>query len=138
MSLGSRPTATVVEEFHTIKTTAFCIIVVNITPINFLQVPLRSSCTDLHTYGSLEAIRDYTRLHALLKGSTPQLTRLHTPLHIWVVLPRAPTRRVFRSRSSTLLLASFCHVSTSCVSHWRHHWLLQVDHWLSVGLTVDV
>ena len=54
------------------------ITVENITPINFLQVPLRSSCADLLNHGSLEAIGAHTCPHALLKGSALQL--IHRPM----------------------------------------------------------
>ena len=72
---GSRPAAVVVEAFHTVKTTALCKTAAYIVPINLPQVPLRSSCADLHTCGNLKAIRDCTHPYALLKGSASQLTR---------------------------------------------------------------
>ena len=76
----------------------------NIAPIMFVKVPLRSSCADLHTYGSLNAIGDYTRPHA--------------PLHIQVfphALPRAATSGHALSHASTLPLTSLL-MSLACVS----------------------
>ena len=76
-SLGSGPAAAVVKEFHTAQTIALCITAVNIAPISFLKVPLRSSSADLHIRGTFAAIGDRTRPHAPLKDSATMITRCH-------------------------------------------------------------
>ena len=152
-SLGSEPTAAAVEEFHTAKTTALCIVAANIAPINFLQVPLRSSCADIQTHGR--------RPHAPPCAAQSFWATAHAPyapLHIWVVHPCAPTRRIFRSctltclthsrwrRSATLALVASSLMSLACVivdvtclrqSMTSSFDFGRFDHWLSVGLTIN-
>ena len=113
-SLGSRPAAAVVKEFHTAQNTALCITTVNIAPITFLKVPQRSSCADLHICGNLDAIGDCTR-HSKL-------------LFRWSCATRAPTRRSFFSRASTRRHAPPRVVTRPHVPHahqqyrWHHCW----------------
>ena len=56
--MGSGHAAAIVKEFHTAQTTAVCITATNIAPITVLKVPQRSSCADLQTRESLDAIGD--------------------------------------------------------------------------------
>ena len=89
LSLCSRPAATIVEESYTAQTIARVITTVNIATIKFLQISLRSFCTDLHIGGSLEAIGDSMRPHALPKDSAPKLThstRFHLPIAFFTCL----------------------------------------------------
>ena len=106
LSLSSRPATTVVKEFHTAQTTTQIITTANIAPIMFVKVPLRSSCIDLHTHGSLNAIRDCTHPHTPIKGFVPLIMRpMHLPratAHLGFV-SCAPTRRNFRSRAAHAL-----------------------------------
>ena len=74
-SLGSRPAAAVVKEFHTAQTTAANITATNIAPITVLKLPQRSSCADLQNRESLNAVGDRTRPHAPLKVSVQLITR---------------------------------------------------------------
>ena len=64
---GFGPTTAIVEESYTAQTIACVIIAVNITSITFLQVSLRSSCTNLHVGGSLAVIEDRTCCPKLLR-----------------------------------------------------------------------
>ena len=128
-SLGSGPAAVVIKEFHTAQTTAICITATNIAPITVLKVPQRSSCADLKTRESLDAVGDRMCPHAL----SFQITRLHAP-------SRAPTHPHALSR------ACWCHprqhlptpllMSPTCVSCWRHPLTLGIwpltltEHWL--------
>ena len=124
--MGSGLAAAVVKEFHTAQTTTIWITTANIAPITFVKVPLKSSCADLHTRGTLDAIGDYTLPHTPFKGSVPLITRPTHPTR----LPRATahlgflsctlTRRNFGSRASTRLIplanviADVIHVSPRC------------------------
>ena len=74
-SLGSRPAAAVVKEFHTAQTTAACITATNIAPITILKLPQRSSCADLQNRESLNTVGDSTRPYAPLKVSVRLITR---------------------------------------------------------------
>ena len=74
-SLGSRPAAVVVKEFHTAQTTAACITATNIAPITILKLPQRSSCADLQNRESLNTVGDSTRPYAPLKVSVRLITR---------------------------------------------------------------
>ena len=74
-SLGSRPAAVVVKEFHTPQTTATRITATNIAPITVLKLSQRSSCADLQNRESLNAVGDRTRPHAPLKVSIRLITR---------------------------------------------------------------
>ena len=73
MSLGSEPATAIVEESYTAQTAAHVTTAVNIAPITFLQVSLRSFCTDLHVSGSLAAIGDRTWPHAPPRFSVSKL-----------------------------------------------------------------
>ena len=97
--MGSGPAAAVVKEFHTAQTIALCITAVNIAPISFLKVPLRSSSADLHIRGTFAAIGDRTRPHAQLKDYATLIMRLHA-------LSRAGCRSVDVIISATLALAA--------------------------------
>ena len=92
--MGFGLAAAVVKEFHTAQTTALCITAANIALIMFVKVPLRSSCADLHTRGSLDAIENCMRPHALFKGSVSLIMR---PTR----LPRTTTHLGFLSRTAT-------------------------------------
>ena len=82
MSLGSEPATVVVKESYTAQTIARVIIAVNIAPITFLQVSLRSPCVDLQFSGSLEAIRNSTR-HPNILGSSSRVPRADSLLHAY-------------------------------------------------------
>ena len=126
-SLGSGPAAVVIKDFHIAQTTAICITATNIAPITVLKVPQRSSCADLKTRESLDAVGDRMRPHA----PSFQITRLHAP-------SRAPTL--------SHVLADVIHVSPYLHRCWCHlltlaadvilwlwvfdRWLLKVDRWL--------
>ena len=97
-SLGSRPAAAVVKEFHIAQTTAACITATNIAPITILKLPQRSSCADLQNRESLNTVGDSMRPHAPLKVSVRLITRstrLQAPSRAVThrhALPRACTR----------------------------------------------
>ena len=110
--MGSRPTTTAVEEFHTAKTTALFITAANIALINFLQVPLRLTYIDLHIRGSLEAIGDSTRPHAPLKGSALKFVR-----HTRRQQLQANVTRDVSSATSALVYISINHLLTSAPRH---------------------
>ena len=80
-----------------------------ITPITFLEVSLRSSCTDLHVDESLTIIRDRTRVHAPPKTSA-------SASH---VLASAPTDVTcdFISSTSALTMSASSHLLTSAPHH---------------------
>ena len=110
-SLGSEPATAVVKEFHTTQTTTARITATNIAPITVLKLPQRSSCTDLQNRESLNAVRDCTRPHALLKVSVRLITR-STCLQ---ALPRVVTRRHAPPRACT---RQFSPADVS--PRWRH------------------
>ena len=74
-SLGSRPAAAVVKEFHTAQTTAARITATNIASITVLKLPQRSSCADLQNRESLNTVEDRMHPHAPLKVSVRLITR---------------------------------------------------------------
>ena len=121
--MGSGLAGVFVKEFHTAQTTTIWITAANIAPITFVNVPLKSSCADLHTRGTLDAIGDYTRPHTPFKGSVPLITRPtrlpRATTHLGF-LSRTLTRRNFESRTSTRLIplvdviADVIHVSPRC------------------------
>ena len=99
----------------------FALTLQNITPITFVKVPLRSSYVDLHTYGSLNTIRNCTRPHAPLKGFVPQITRPthHYKSRFSLTCSHAPQLQVMRpSRAFTRLNppTDVIHVSPRCIS----------------------
>ena len=65
-----------------------------LAPIVFLQVPLRSSSTDLPSHGNLTIIGAATRPHAPPENSAQDLMRLHAP-------PGSSTRRHAPPRAVT-------------------------------------
>ena len=82
---GFGPTTAIVEESYTAQTIACVIIAVNITSITFLQVSLRSSCTNLHVGGSLAVIEDRTCCPKLLRQipCTPHVVLSSSWCHPW-------------------------------------------------------
>ena len=73
-----------------------------------MKAPLRLSCTNLHTCGSLDAIGDYTCPHAPHKGFVPQIMR---PMCLPRATACAPTCRNFRSHAPHVLSLAFTHLN---------------------------
>ena len=126
----------------------FASLLQNIAPITFVKVPLRSSCADLHTCGSLDTIGDYTRPHASFKGSISQITRStclpRATAHLGFS-SRAPMRHNFRSCAFTRLkppadvITDIIHISPRCaVANVTCLRLPLTSSFDSEGLTVDL
>ena len=88
------------DHCHTVAAVIFA-------PIVFLQVPLRSSSTDLPSHGNLTIIEAPTCRHVPPKDSAQKLTRLHAP-------PDFPTR--LHVPSVHLLTSALSDVITSTSS----------------------
>ena len=138
------------EESYTAQTNARVFTAMNIAPITFLYVSLRSPCTDLHFGGSLEAIGDSTRPHLPPKYSGTKLTRsthihvstaffmcIHAPPHARSALANISPIYVIIAMSPTAIIVHHLLTSPTTSVDVIVDRLLTFVAW-SVGLTLTV